>query len=132
METAEAKGSNIGKALDYLLGQEKYLRRFLEDARIPLDNNLAEQTIKPFCIGKKNWMMIDTAAGGDSSAIIYSLAETAKANNLNPYEYLKHLPEVLLPNVEETEMDFPDDLMPWSDALPEVCRKPVTTDAKEA
>ena len=53
----------------------------------PLDNNAAEQAIRPFCVGKKNWVMIDTIAGAEASAIIYSIAETAKANNLKPVSY---------------------------------------------
>ena len=65
-----------------------YLRTFLEDGEVPMDNNAAEQSIRPFCIGKKNWVMIDTIAGAESSAMIYSIAETAKANHLKPYNYL--------------------------------------------
>ena len=61
------------------MNQEKYLRVFLEDGDVPLDNNAAEQAIRPFCVGKKNWVMIDTIAGAEASAIIYSIAETAKA-----------------------------------------------------
>ena len=56
-----------------------------------MDNNAAEQSIRGFCIGKKNWVMIDTIAGAKSSAIIYSIAETAKANNLKPYDYFEYL-----------------------------------------
>lgn len=62
-----------------------------------MDNNAAEQSIRGFCIGKKNWVMIDTVAGAKSSAIIYSIAETAKANNLKPYDYF-----------ESQEGTFPD------------------------
>ena len=58
-----------------------------------MDNNAAEQSIRPFCIGKKNWVMIDTVAGAEASAMIYSIAETAKANNLKPYNYFKYLLE---------------------------------------
>ncbi len=56
-----------------------------------MDINAAEQSIRDFCIGKKNWVMIDTIAGAKSSAIIYSIAATAKANNLKPYEYVEYL-----------------------------------------
>ena len=62
---------------------------FLDDGEVPMDNNAAEQSIRGFCIGKKNWVMIDTIAGAKSSAIIYSIAETAKANNLKPYDYFE-------------------------------------------
>lgn len=56
-----------------------------------MDNNAAEQSIRGFCIGKKNWVMIDTVAGAKSSAIIYNIAETAKANQLKPYDYFEYL-----------------------------------------
>lgn len=56
-----------------------------------MDNNSAEQSIRSLCVGKKNWIMIDTIAGADSSAIIYSRAETAKVNNLKPYDYFEYL-----------------------------------------
>lgn len=69
--------------MPYSLNQEKYLRRFLNDGEIPIDNNAAEQSIRSFCIGKKNWVMCDTINGAKSSAIIYSLVETAKANKLS-------------------------------------------------
>ena len=75
----------------YCLNQDPYLRYFLEDGEVPMDNNAAEQAIRGFCIGKKNWVMIDTIAGAKASAIIYSIAETAKANNLNPFRYFEYL-----------------------------------------
>lgn len=56
----------------------------MEDGEVPLDNNATEQTIRPFYVGKKNWVMIDIIAGAETSVIIYSIAETAKANNLKP------------------------------------------------
>ena len=71
----------------YALNQESYLKVFLEDGDVPIDNNASERAIRGFCIGKKNWEMIDTVNGANSSAIIYSIAETAKANNLKPFAY---------------------------------------------
>ncbi len=118
------QGSNIGKALNYLINQEPYLKSFLENPEIPLDNNAAERAIRPFCVGKKNWQMIDTVHGAHSSAMIYSLAETAKANNLKPYEYFKLLLEELPKHMEDTNMEFLDSLLPWSETLPEKCRNP--------
>ena len=70
--------SKTANGLSYSLNQEKYLRTFLEDGEIPMDNNAAEQAIRPFCIGKKNWVMIDTIAGAEASAIIYSQGKPAK------------------------------------------------------
>ena len=73
-------------AFTYLLNQEKYLRVFLQDGDVPMDNNASERAIRGFCIGKKNWEVIDTINGAKTSAVIYNIAETAKANNLKPYE----------------------------------------------
>ena len=83
--------SKTYNGLSYSINQEKYLRVFLKDGEVPIDNNTAEQSIRSFCIGKKNWVMIDTIAGAEASAIIYSIAETAKANNLKPYDYFEYL-----------------------------------------
>ncbi|SDB34612.1 transposase domain-containing protein, partial [Eubacterium oxidoreducens] len=78
-----------------------------------------------FCIGKKNWVMIDTVAGAKSSAIAYSIAETAKANHLKPYEYFKHLLTVIPDHMDDTDRSFLEELLPWSDELPAECRKPM-------
>ena len=75
--------SKTANGFTYSLNQEQYLRCFLEDGEVPMDNNAAEQSIRGFCIGKKNWVMIDTVAGAETSAIIYSIAETAKRITLN-------------------------------------------------
>lgn len=95
-----------------MLNQEKYLKVFLDDGELPMDNNAAEQSIRGFCIGKKNWVMIDTVAGAKSSAIIYSIAETAKANNLKPYEYFEYLLTEILRHLDDTDRAFLDDLLP--------------------
>ena len=81
----------LARAVTYLLNQEKYLRVFLENGEVPMDNNASERAIRGFCIGRKNWQLIDTIRGAENSAIIYSIAETAKANDLKPYEYFEHL-----------------------------------------
>ena len=70
----------LARAVTYLLNQEKYLRVFLENGEVPMDNNASERSIRGFCIGRKNWQLIDTIRGAENSAIIYSIAETAKAN----------------------------------------------------
>lgn len=89
-----------------------------------MDNNSAEQSICSFCVGKKNWVMIDKIAGADSSAIIYSIAETAKANHLKPYDYFEYLLLTEIPkHLEEKDNSFCKDLLPWSDKLPVNCRK---------
>lgn len=116
--------TKLGEAYGYMLNQEKYLRVFLADGEVPIDNNASERAIKGFCIGKKNWQMIDTISGAKASAIIYSLAETAKANNLKPYEYFEYLLSVISEHMEDTDTGFLEDLLPWSESLPENIRKP--------
>ena len=98
--------SKTANGLTYSLNQEKYLRTFLEDGAVPMDNNAAEQSIRPFCVGKKNWVMIDTVAGAEANAMIYSIAETAKANNLKPYNYFKYLLEEIPRHMDEHGVDF--------------------------
>lgn len=110
-------------AFTYLLNQEKYLRVFLNDGDVPMDNNASERAIRGFCIGKKNWEVIDPINGAKTSAVIYSIAETAKANNLKPYEYFEHLLNVIPEHMEDTDRSFLEDLLPWSPALPENIRK---------
>ena len=88
-----------------------------------MDNNAAEQSIRPFCVGKKNWVMIDTIAGAEASAMIYSIAETAKANKLKPYNYFKYLLEEIPRYMDDHGVDFCEDLLPWSDTLLVECRK---------
>lgn len=110
-------------AFTYLLNQEKYLRVFLEDGDVPMDNNASERAIRGFCIGKKNWQVIDTINGAKTSAVIYSIAETAKANNLKPYEYFKHLLTMIPEHMEDTDRSLLEELLPWSPALPESIRK---------
>ena len=107
----------------YLLNQEKYLRVLLEDGDVPMDNNASERAIRGFCIGKKNWQVIDAINGAKTSAVIYSIAEIAKANNLNPYEYFKHLLTVIPEHMEDTDRSFLEELLPWSPALLESIRK---------
>lgn len=120
--------SKTWEGLNYSINQEKYLKVFLDDGEVPMDNNAAEQSIRGFCIGKKNWVMIDTIAGAKSSAIIYSIAETAKANNLKPYDYFEYLLTEIPKHLDDTDRRFLEDLLPWSPNLPANCRK---SDKKE-
>lgn len=115
---------------NYSLGQEKYLKVFLDDGEVPMDNNAAEQSIRGFCIGKKNWVMIDTVAGAQSSAIIYSIAETAKANNLKPYDYFEYLLTEIPKHMDDTDRGVLVDLLPWPSNLPASCRKPGKNEVK--
>lgn len=115
--------SETGKGFIYCINQEKYLRVFLDDGNVPADNNAAEGAIRGFCIGKANWHLIDTIDGAKASAIIYSIAETAKANHLKPYNYFEHLLTEIPKHMDDKNMDFLNDLLPWSEALPESCKK---------
>ena len=121
--TSVPEKSKTANGFTYSINQEKYLRVFPEDGEVPLDNNIAEQEIRPFCIGKKNWVMIDTIAGAEASAIIYSIAETAKANNLKPYDYFEYLLTEIPKHMDDHNVSFCEDLLPWSDRLPAKCRK---------
>ena len=115
--------SETGKGLEYCINQEKFLMEFLNDGDVPLHNSATEQAIRPFTIGRKNFVMIDTKAGAQSSAIIYSIVETAKANNIKPYEYFKHLLTEIPRHMDDKSLDFLTDLLPWSDNLPQECKK---------
>ncbi|MGI6766930.1 MAG: IS66 family transposase [Lentihominibacter sp.] len=115
--------SETAKGISYCLNQEKYLRVFLTYPLVPLDNNLAEQAIRPFCIGKKNWKLIDTIHGAKASAILYSIVETAKANDLNIYQYFKYLLTEIPKHMDDTDQTFLDSMLPWSKQLPEGCLK---------
>ena len=100
------QNGKVKDAFTYALNQERYLRVFLEDGDVLIDNNASERAIRGFCIGKKNWEMIDTINGATSSAIIYSIAETAKANNLKPYDYFEYLLTEIPKHEEDTNRFF--------------------------
>ena len=114
-------------SLKYSLNQEKYLKVFLDNPNVPIDNSASERAIRTFCLGKKNWMFHNTANGANSSALVYSISETAKLNNLRPYYYFRYILTELPKhcdkkgNIDPAKLDY---LMPWSESLPEECRKP--------
>jgi hypothetical protein len=109
--------SLFGTAVNYALNQWTKLIRFLEDGRTEIDNNRAERSIKPFVIGRKNWLFCNSPKGAHASAVIYSIIETAKENKLNPYAYLNFLFEKL-PNLESRDDETLDQLLPWNVKLP--------------
>ena len=119
-----------GKTLDginYRINQEASLKAFLEDGDIPMDNNATESALRSFCLHKHTWKLIDSLDGANASAIIYSITETAKANNLNPFRYLEYILTVLKDHQEDKEYSFIDDILPWSEKLPEICRSKTKT-----
>ena len=112
-----APKSKLGKAVNYLIEEEPYLRHYIEDGRLEVDNNRAERSIKPFVIGRKNWLFANTPSGAKASAIAFSVIETAKENDLDPYEYLKFI-FTKAPNLKDNESI--DILLPWN--APDDCR----------
>ena len=119
--TQVTKNSTIGRALAYSINQEKYLRKVLDDGNIPMDNNYAEQAIRPFTIGRKNFVIIESDNGAKASAILYSLVETAKANQLNTYKYFELLLTEIPKHMEDKDLRFLDDLMPWNKKVQKLC-----------
>ena len=113
--------STIGKALAYSINQEDYLRVFLSDGNVPMDNNYAEQAIRPFTIGRKNFIMIESSNGAKASAILYSLVETAKANMINTFEYFNLLLTEIPQHMDDKDFKFIDDLLPWSPRVQKEC-----------
>lgn len=113
------KGSKLEEAVRYSLNQKEQLIAFLENGEIPISNNLAENAIRPFTVGRKNWLFCDTPKGAEASAIIYSLVESAKANGIDPFSYLQHV-LVQMPYLDSSlsHKDL-ETLMPWA---PEIQR----------
>lgn len=104
--------STSGKALAYSINQEEYLRVFLSDRHIPMDNNYAEQAIRPFTIVRKNFVMIESSNGAKASAILYSLIEIAKANMINTFEYFNLLLTEIPQHMDDKNLRFIDDFLP--------------------
>lgn len=113
--------STFGTALNYCKNQWHKLTRFLKDGRLELDNNRSERAIRPFVIGRKNWIFSNTPKGAKASAIIYSVVETAKENNLKPFEYFKFILEKLS-NIDIDDEFEIENLLPWSDNIPNYCK----------
>lgn len=111
--------NKLKKAFTYVQNQKKELSEFLNDGRIPLSNSLAERAIRPFAVHRKNWLFADSVEGAKANAVIYSLVESAKANKLNVYKYIKYLLDSL-PQIDTITSE--NELMkylPWSNELPE-------------
>ena len=101
--------------MTYIRNRKVFLSTYLEDGRCSFSNNASERSVKPFVMGRKNWLFSDTPNGADASALVYTMVETAKANGVNPYHYLAFLLEKYpssLMSDEELEM-----LSPWNEAV---------------
>jgi transposase len=105
------KDSLTSKAITYTLNQWDYLIGYCGDGRLQISNALAENAIRPFAVGRRNWLFADTARGARASATVYSLIETAKANGLEPYEYLRH---VLTHIAAADTIEKVEALLPWN------------------
>lgn len=119
------KGTALSRAVNYALNERKYLVKFLDDPIVPVSNNRCENSVRPFCVGRRNWLFSATPKGAKSSAIVYSIIETAKSNNLKPYHYLSWLFETM------SQADTFDDnviasVLPWSEAVPADCKLPIS------
>lgn len=123
LENLEAlKGSALGKAVTYALNQKKYMENYLLDGRCCISNNAAENAIRPFTVGRKNWLFADIPKGASASAVVYSIVETAKANGINVYTYLHYL-LLYMPDTDwRNHPEELDHLMPWSEAVQAECK----------
>lgn len=114
------RNSRLDKAVTYARNRKDSMLTYLEDGRCSLSNNLSEQKMKSFVIGRKGWLFCDTPAGAQASATVYSLVEMAKDNNLNVFQYLKYLLEQR-PNASMTD-DQLAKLLPWSEEVVKLCK----------
>ncbi len=123
LETSAMKTTNekLTMALTYATNQKEFLETFLEDGRIPLSNNLCEANIKSFATARRAWLFADTPNGAKANAILYTLVETSKANNLDVYEYLRYLLEEMPNNDHLIHPEVLIKYLPWSKELPEQC-----------
>ena len=113
-------GSKLSKAVGYARGERKYLCAFLDNPLVPISNNAAENAIRPFVIGRKNWLFSASQKGAKSSAAVYSIVETAKANGIKPYDYLLFLFN-FMPTVNSLTPETLRLLMPWSERVQDTC-----------
>ena len=113
------RNTRLDKAVTYVQNRREYLETYLEDGRCSFTNNLSENAIRPFTVGRKNWLFSDSVEGATASATVYSIVEMAKAHNLNIYKYLVYLLEHR-PSTKMSDEEL-DLLAPWSHAVKELC-----------
>ena len=117
LNTIPRPTGKLKDAITYAQNQKAHLCAFLEHGEIEISNNQVENAIRPFVVGRKGWLFADTPQGAEASAIIYSLMETAKANNLRLDDYLLHLLSILPERAEQSKDFEVDDLLPWSEEM---------------
>lgn len=114
-------GSKIAKAFQYTLNHKDGLSEYINDGYLPMTNSLDERTIRPFTTGRKNWLFSNSVKGAEATACAYSIIETAKANNLDPYKYLTYIFEYL-PGQNINDSRILDIFMPWDDEVQSRCK----------
>ncbi|SDM60116.1 IS66 C-terminal element, partial [Megasphaera paucivorans] len=114
--------SKSAEAVHYALNHKKELMNYLLDGNCAISNNLIENSIRPFTVGRRNWLFSGSPRGAAASAIVYSIVETAKVNGLNPYKYLKFVFSEL-PGVQfEQHPEFLEDYLPWNNEVQQLCK----------
>lgn len=112
----------LTKALTYATNQKEYLETFMEDGRLPISNNLCEANIKPFATARRAWLFADTPKGAKANAVLYTLVESARANDLDVYAYLKYLLTEMPNNGHLENPEIINNYLPWATELPDECR----------
>jgi len=112
--------SQLASAITYANNQKQWLMNFLLDGRLEISNNRAERSIRPFTVGRKNWLFSYCTKGAQASAVVYSIIETAQANGLVPFLYLNYLFQTL-PNIP---VERYHECLPWNPVVQEVCKIP--------
>lgn len=112
-------GSRLAKAVNYAQNQKPYMENYLLDGRIPISNNFAENCARPYAFGRKNFLFHDTVNGANASAVIYSIAQTAKRNNLKIFKYLQMV-LLYMPDYKDEPAGI-EELMPWSEKVQKEC-----------
>ena len=113
--------SKLGEAVTYAINQKPYLKTYLLDGRCEISNNHVENAIRPFTVGRRNWLFADTPKGAKASAAIYSLVESAKANGLDVYKYFNYI-LTLMPGMDwHNHPGLLEKLLPWSDKAKLYC-----------
>ena len=118
------------KGFEYLQNHEKELKVFLDNGLVPIDNSATERAIRPFTVGRKNWMMIATESGARVSSMLYSIVETCKANNIKVFDYFTYLLAELPKHENDPDETYLEALLPWSPDLPVNCRMPEKQEKK--
>lgn len=117
--TDSKKGTRLEKAVNYAQNHKAEFMTYLEDGRCSFSNNLSENAIRPFTVGRKNWLFSDTPKGAEASAMVYTMVEMAKTHNLNIYKYLNYLLKQL-PGTVMTDEELAK-LVPWNETVQTAC-----------